>query len=143
LAISNFNFSEFYQLMRLCKIHLELCICNSNPTVETINKFAEVGSSILNNFGKISIKNFSLSLSFLAKPFGNYFVSNISHSYGTYFFWLIRKIMGGGKNSCPAQSAPLNECRHVSKLSQNVVYHQPFFLLVNFCQNEKLKKKIK
>jgi len=55
------------------------------------------------------------------------------------FFWLIRKIMGVGKNSCPAQSAPLNEF-HVSKLSQNVVYDQPFFLLVNFCQNEKLNK---
>jgi hypothetical protein len=93
-------------------------------------------STTLTNINKISRSFFFF---FLAKPFGNYFVSNISHSYGTYFFWVRRKIMGGGKNSCPAQSGPLNEC-HVSKLSQNVVYDQPFFLLVNFCQNEKLKK---
>jgi hypothetical protein len=32
----------------LCKVHIMLCICNSNPKIGAINNFSQVGSSIFN-----------------------------------------------------------------------------------------------
>jgi len=34
----------------LCKVHIMLCICNSNPKVGTIKKISQIGGSIFNIF---------------------------------------------------------------------------------------------
>ncbi len=53
----------------MCKINLVLCICNSNPMVLNSQHFQQM----------------SIEFSpFLARPFANYFVLDMSHGYGIH-----------------------------------------------------------
>jgi len=47
---------------KVCKVHILLCICNSNPMVGTIVIFSQVEASIVNNFNKYKISLFQLNL---------------------------------------------------------------------------------